>query len=621
MASDFEAAVMRKVAWRLVPFLSIGYLINALDRFNVSIAALTMNKALGLSATAYGLGAGAFFWSYVLCQVPANLIMGKVGARTWLTAIMAVWALASAATALVTGEHSFVAARFLLGIAEAGFFPGVAYFMTCWFPARYRGRMMGIFFAAGAVSGVIGAPISANLLQLDGWFGIQGWQWVFLLEGAPGLILALFGYALLRNRPADAGWLSPDERAWLQDRLDREAAVKSTHGSGLLPALLNPQIIVLTVAFTLILYAVYATIFFVPLIIKGFGLSNLAVGYVSVLPNLCGAVGMVLVSRSSDRTGERIWHVVGPVAIAGIGLVAAAFSLGNGWLAVAALCLTAFGLSSTLPVFWNLPTAYFGAATAAAGLAAINTVGNLSGYIAPQLMGVLHDATGGYAVPLLVAGIVALTAAGLILASGIRQHVRRAALAAEAVSFHGPGADMRDPGAGESFMEPGRDRRRTTQRALDAPLIAVHPIRRQPQWPAVTGDLSSRLQPVAQAPTAECAYLGVGRHRLDRSLKFRALFVDRGDDRPHRHAHVDQHRFRQLQTGLDGFRVGVRDTRPIQVRGVGGITRTGHDQQIRAFRSGTGDQGVSRRRVIQRHDQRTCGIEVRAPQQLDLGHV
>lgn len=431
MSDTIEAAVMRKVAWRLVPFLSLGYLINALDRFNVSIAALTMNKALGLSATAYGLGAGAFFWSYVLCQVPANLILGKLGARTWLTLIMAVWGVASAATALVTGENSFVAARFLLGIAEAGFFPGVAYFMTCWFPGRYRGRMMGIFFAAGAVSGVVGAPISAHLLELDGTLGIAGWQWVFLIEGAPGIIMALFGYALLNNRPSEAAWLRPEERTWLQGRLDQEAAVKTTHGKGLLQALLNPQIIVLTIAFTFVLYGVYATIFFVPLIIKGFGLSNIAVGYVSVLPNLCGAVGMILVSRHSDRTGERVWHVVIPITIAGLGLIAASFSFGHITLAVAAFCVTGFGLSSTLPVFWNLPTAYFGTATVAAGLAAINTMGNLSGYIAPQLMGLLRDASGGYSVPVLVAGGVTLTGAVLILASGIRRHVESAVAAAD----------------------------------------------------------------------------------------------------------------------------------------------------------------------------------------------
>jgi MFS family permease len=436
MAIDFEAAVMRKVAWRLVPFLSVGYLINALDRFNVSIAALTMNKALGLSATAYGLAAEAFFWSYVACQIPANLILGKLGARAWLTIIMAVWGLASAGTALVTGETSFVAARFLLGMAEAGYFPGVAYFMTCWFPSRYRGRMMGLFFAASAISSVIGAPLSANLLQLDGWLGLAGWQWIFIAEGAPGVILALFGYSLLRDRPAQAEWLRDDERIWLQNRLDQEALAKPNHGKGLLRSLVNPQIIVLTIAFTFILYGVYATIFFLPLIIKGLGLSNLAVGYVSSLPNLCGAVGMILISLSSDRSGERLWHVVCPVTIAGLGLLAASLSLGNVYLATAAFCVAGFGLSSTLPVFWNLPTAYFGAATAAAGLAAINTMGNLSGYVAPQIMGVLRDSTGGYVVPLVVAGAVTLTAPVLILLSGIRHYVPRGMPLAKLATAH-----------------------------------------------------------------------------------------------------------------------------------------------------------------------------------------
>jgi ACS family tartrate transporter-like MFS transporter len=192
----FEAGIMRKVAWRLVPYLCIGYVINALDRYNVSIAALTMNKDLDLSASAYGLAAGAYFWSYVLCQVPANLILRKLGARAWLAIIMGVWGIASAGTALVTGQTSFVAARFILGMAEAGYFPGVTYFMTCWFPSRYRGRMMGFFFAASAISSVIGAPLSANILRLDGFLGVTGWQWVFLMEGAPAVILALFGYTL-----------------------------------------------------------------------------------------------------------------------------------------------------------------------------------------------------------------------------------------------------------------------------------------------------------------------------------------------------------------------------------------------------------------------------------------
>ncbi len=424
--TDFEATVMRKVAWRLIPFLCIGYVINALDRYNISIAALTMNKDLGFSATAYGLAAGAYFWSYVLCQVPANLILRKIGARAWLSIIMAVWGIASAGTALVTGETSFVAARFLLGMAEAGYFPGVTYFMTCWFPSRYRGRMMGCFFAASAISSVIGAPLSANLLLLNGALGIAGWQWVFLAEGAPAVILALFGYALLRNGPAEAHWLTASEREWLSDRLTMEAGQKVTHGEGLRRSLLNPRIILITIAFMFILYGVYSVSFFLPLIIKGLGLSNLAVGYVSALPSLCAAIAMIVVSRSSDRSGERFWHVLCPLTLGGIGLVAAAFCLGNVYFAMAAFCVAVLGLSSTLPVFWNLPTAWFGAATAAAGIGAINTIGNMSGYLAPQFMGVLHDASGGYLVPLLVSGCVALMAPVLIVASGIRHYVRRA---------------------------------------------------------------------------------------------------------------------------------------------------------------------------------------------------
>lgn len=426
VVTDFETALMRKVAWRLVPYLCIGYIINALDRYNVSIAALTMNKALSLSASAYGLAAGAYFWSYVLCQVPANLVLRKLGARAWLSIIMAVWGIASAGTALVTGETSFVAARVILGVAEAGYFPGVTYFMTCWFPSRYRGRMMGCFFAASAISSVIGAPLSGNILSLDGWIGVAGWQWIFLMEGIPAVLLALFGYTLLRNHPSDAAWLTPGERRWLQDQLDGEAARKPTHGKGLRHAILNPQIIVITIAFTLILYGVYSVGFFLPLIIKGLGLSNLAVGYVSALPSLCAAFGMILVSRNSDRTGERFWHVICPVTVGSIGLVAAAFSLGNVYVAMLAFCIAVMGLTSTLPVFWNLPTAYFGTATAAAGIGAINTIGNTSGYLAPQFMGILHDASGGYRVPLLVSGCFAFTAPILIAASGIRRYVRRA---------------------------------------------------------------------------------------------------------------------------------------------------------------------------------------------------
>ncbi len=423
MTQGFENAVMRKVAWRLIPFLSIGYMINALDRFNVSMAALTMNKELGLSASAYGLGAGAFFWSYVLFQFPANLMLARIGARVWIGIIMATWGLCSAGTALIAGETSFVAVRFLLGIAEAGFFPGVAYFMTCWFPAFYRGRMMGIFYAFGAFAGVLGGPLGAALLNLNGWFGIAGWQWIFLVEGIPAILLALYGFATLCNRPNEAGWLAPAERTWLQQQLDTEAAAKSGSGMGVLRSIASPQMLMLTLSYVCIAYGVYAISFFLPLIVKSLGLSNTAIGYVLVLPNLCGTVGMILFSRSSDRTGERIWHVVLPVAVAGAGAMLAGLLLGNIYLTIGAFCIAVFGVASSLPVFWNLPTAYLGAGAAAGGIAFINSIGNISGYMAPQITGALHDASGGYKVPLIVTGAVVLAGAGLILASGIRKHI------------------------------------------------------------------------------------------------------------------------------------------------------------------------------------------------------
>jgi MFS transporter, ACS family, tartrate transporter len=427
MAPGFENAVIRKVAWRLIPFLSIGYMINALDRVNVSMAALTMNTHLGLTASEYGLAAGAFFWSYVLFQFPANLMLARVGARVWISLIMAMWGAASAGTAFVTGETSFVAVRFLLGIAEAGFFPGVAYFMTCWFPAFYRGRMMGIFFAFGIFAGVIGGPLGAALLNLNGVLGFAGWQWIFLVEGLPAVMLAFYGFATLCNHPIEARWLAPEARTWLQQQLDQEATAKAGHGVGLLRSIASPQILVLTLAYLLMVYGIYAMSFFLPLIVKSLGLSNTAVGYVLVLPSICGSIGMILFSRSSDRTGERIWHVVLPAALAGIGAMAAGLVLGNIYLTIAAFCVAMFGISSSFPVFWNLPTAYFGAAAAAGGIAFINSVGNISGYLAPQFTGVLRDATGGYMVPMLVTGASMLIGAGLILASGIRQHIPRGA--------------------------------------------------------------------------------------------------------------------------------------------------------------------------------------------------
>jgi ACS family tartrate transporter-like MFS transporter len=433
MTLSLETAVMRKVAWRVVPLVSLCYCINVLDRFNVSVAALTMNKALGLSATTYGLGAGAFFWSYVLFQVPANVMLQRVGARRWIALIAAAWGLCSAGTALSTGVVTFVLARFLLGVAEAGFFPGVAYFMTCWFPARYRGRAMGFFFAVGASAGILVGPVSANLMQLDGALGIAGWQWVFLAEGLPTLILASLCPFVLRDGPADARWLSGAEREWLEQRLESERAQAI---GGHLPthrAIASPQLALLTAVSLLIGFGVYGKGYFLPLMLKTLGFTDLTVGYLIVVPAVAGVIGMLVFSQSSDRTGERVWHVITPCLIGGSALMLAglSFALNIPVLTIAAFAGASFGISGVLPVFWNLPTAFLGATAAAAGIAFINSVGNISGYAAPQLVGLLHDMSGGYRLPMLVMGGMVVLA-GVLVPVAVRYRPTVATLEAAA---------------------------------------------------------------------------------------------------------------------------------------------------------------------------------------------
>ena len=431
MPTDFESGVMRKVAWRLVPFLSFAYLINALDRFNISMAALTMNKALGLSATTYGLGAGAFFWSYVLFQMPANAMLVRFGPRRWIGFVIAFWGVCSTGTAFVTGETSFVIVRFLLGVAESGFFPGVAYFLTRWFPALYRGRAMGVFYAFAAAAGIIGGPLSAGLLMLDGWLGIAGWQWIFLVEGVPAIILAVFCTMIIDDRPSEARFLNAEERGWLDSTLESERAQATGKNLSFLRALATPTIAILTLVYLLIAMGIYGQAFFLPLMIKGLGFSNTMVGYVSAVPAIFGAAGMILVARSSDRTGERMWHVMVPLLIGGAGLILAGFTLTmNAWLVIAAFSLASFGMLGSLPVFWSLPTAFLSATAAASGIAFINSVGNISGYAAPQFVGIVHDTTGSYQLPMLVMGMIVLIG-GLLVPVAVRRQFRQVPVTAD----------------------------------------------------------------------------------------------------------------------------------------------------------------------------------------------
>jgi ACS family tartrate transporter-like MFS transporter len=420
MALINEAAVMRRVAWRLLPFVGLGYFFNALDRANVAVAALTMNKSLGFTAAEYGLGAGAFFWSYVLFQIPSNVMLTRLGARRWLSTIMLAWGLCSGATALVTGVTSFVVVRFMLGVAEAGYFAGVTYFMTGWFPERFRGRAMGVFLAFSAVAVSLGSPISGTIVGLHGWLGLQGWQWIFLIEAAPSVLLALFGPLILCDRPARARWLSAAEAGWLEDVLAGEQSQREGHVMPILQALRSRRLVLLALAYLGNGFGVYGTVFFVPLIIKDLGFSNLTTSWLAAMPAGLGVVGMILFSRSSDRRGERVWHVVVAMGLGAAGLLLTGVAIGSVPLELIGLCIAGFGVGGNIPVFWTLPTAYLGAATAAAGIAFINSFGNLSGYFAPQLVGLLRDRSGDYGSAMLTVGVITAVSAVLIRLAGVR---------------------------------------------------------------------------------------------------------------------------------------------------------------------------------------------------------
>ncbi|GAC1344090.1 MAG: MFS transporter [Acetobacteraceae bacterium] len=393
---DLETRTIARVTKRLVPFLIVCYFVAYLDRVNVGFAALTMNRDLGISQTAYGFGAGIFFLSYFLFEVPSNLFLERFGARKWIARIMITWGLLSGATAFVTGEYTFYLVRFLLGFAEAGFFPGIIFYLTLWFPATYRARIIGYFMAAIPLSSVLGAPVSGALLGLDGVSGLHGWQWLFIVEAVPAVVLSVVVFFYLTDRPADATWLPADGRSWLGARLEqeqrqREAAKHFT----VMQALLNPRVLALSLVYFGAVACNYGIGFFLPQIVKGFGLSNLQTGFVTAVPYMVGVVGIVYWGRRSDRTGERKFHTAFALLLAGTGILASTF-LPDPTMKMIALSAAAFGVFGCLPVFWTLPTSFLSGAAAAGGIAIINSIGNLSGFFGPYLVGYIKDATGGF---------------------------------------------------------------------------------------------------------------------------------------------------------------------------------------------------------------------------------
>jgi ACS family tartrate transporter-like MFS transporter len=408
------AAVVSRIRRRLVPFLFLLYIFAYLDRINVGFAALQMNEALGFSAATYAFGAGIFFVSYFLFEIPSNVILARVGARRWIARIMITWGLVSASMMFVRSASAFYALRFLLGLAEAGFFPGIIYYLTRWVPAHERAQTIAAFITAVLIAGVIGGPISGALLSVEG-AGLAGWQWLFLLEGLPAILLGFVVLRVLPDGPEDARWLSEAEARALVARLDDEArsrapAVHTTAG-----ALTNGRVWLLAAVYFTIPVALYALGFFLPQIIRAsFGGSNFAVGLLSAIPYIVGVAGMLLVGRHSDRTGERRWHVAIAGATCGAGFIATAFVHGT-VPAIVAISIAMLGLASMFGPFWTLATSFTRGMGAAAGIALINSVGNLGGFAGPYALGYIKDATESFSMGLLLIGGVMIAGGALVL--------------------------------------------------------------------------------------------------------------------------------------------------------------------------------------------------------------
>jgi MFS transporter, ACS family, tartrate transporter len=417
MENTVGRTTLAKITLRLIPFMFVLYIVAFLDRVNVGFAALQMNEDLGFSDTIYGIGAGIFFIGYFVFEVPSNLIMEKVGARIWIARIMLTWGVISSAMFLVGGETSFYILRFLLGVAEAGFFPGMILYLTYWFPARERARAVALFMAAIPLSGVIGSPLSGAILTLDGLAGFAGWQIMFLAEGIPAVLLGIVVLFFLPDGPDDARWLEPEERGWLREALERENRIKSEHGEyTTLQALTNGKVWLLSAIYFGVVTSVYGVSLWLPLIIEDLsGFGTFAVGLLGAVPYVAGAVGMVLFARHSDTTGERRWHVAVAAFIATVGLVLTGVTA-SPVVEMVALTLAALGIYSTLATFWSLPTAFLSGTAAAAGIALINSVGNLGGFVGPYVVGFLSDTTGSFYAGLLLLAALILVAGLLALA-------------------------------------------------------------------------------------------------------------------------------------------------------------------------------------------------------------
>ncbi|MBN9793724.1 MFS transporter [Pseudonocardia sp. TMWB2A] len=428
------STAVRTATKRLIPLLALAYLLNYIDRVNVGFASLTMNADLGLSAAAYGLGAGLFFIGYFFFEVPSNVILHRVGARIWIARIMVTWGIVASSTAFIQGEVGFYVVRVLLGIAEAGFFPGIILYLTYWFPRVERARIVALFFLAVPLSSVVGGPLSTWLISVgDGALGFDaGWRFMFFVEGIPAVLLGIAVLWLLPDRPTRARWLPADQAVALEERIAAEDAAAAGQDRGVAAALRDGRVVALSVVYFGIVFGLYVLAFFLPQIVAGFeqqfgaDYSLVEVGLITAVPYAIASVTMVLWARHSDRSGERPLHVAVP-AVVGAVAIAGALYMDSPLLVMACVTVCAIGVFAAIPPFWSLPNAFLTGAGAAAGIGLINSFGNLSGFAGPFVAGWLKDLTGDSRAGMWVVAVMMLMSAAI--AVGFRRTVQRAAAA------------------------------------------------------------------------------------------------------------------------------------------------------------------------------------------------
>jgi MFS family permease len=419
--SEIEKRTMRRVIWRLMPFLMAAYVMAFLNRFNLSFAAIPMSKPLGLTSTDYGLAAGLFFLSYALFEVPSNLLLQKFGARKWIARILLSWGIVSVGMAFVVGPYSFYVLRLLLGAAEAGLYPGALYYLTTWVPAAYRGRCFSYFLLGIPISGIISGPLSTHLLLLSGLGGLMGWQWMFIIEGIPTIILAPIALMVLTDNPDKAKWLAADESSWLNAKLMSEVKkIEAKQSHSLLAAFTNPTVILMAMMYFSNVCLVNSILFFLPQIVKGFGYSMSMVGTLMIIPNALGLIGMIYWGRRSDRKQERFGHAAAANMLASIALLGAMLLTEP---LLRGICFSvAFAATVCMIVpFWAIPGTFLSGKAMAGGIATVSAMGVTGGFLAPYYVGYMKDVTGSYQIPFLTIALFAMVISVIFFVVGSRQ--------------------------------------------------------------------------------------------------------------------------------------------------------------------------------------------------------